>query len=241
MVMADLEFANFINTTLLKQGAMIEASKHMNLPAIRRIIPCFSIIDPYVQAVVLQSVINLPSHEVDAIKTESSEMIGLASDSEDEWVRRKAAEFRNFPELIVDDAIAEFDFSGVFPDKPTGLLTFQRGSSAQRNRVHFTLAVSEMAPSNLLPPVTWPQLPLPQPSATEWPQPKPAMIQGSTVDMQKERGRESEKEREKEKERNKSSKGRFCRWRNCRRKRRRDIAPISTRDREAIESKRSNS
>jgi hypothetical protein len=68
--MADLEFANFINTALLNQGATVEASKHMNLTAIRRNIHCFSIIDPSVQAILLQSVITLPSHEFEAIKTE---------------------------------------------------------------------------------------------------------------------------------------------------------------------------
>jgi hypothetical protein len=79
-----MEFANFIYTALLKQGATIEASKHMNGAGIHRIMNCFSIIDPYVQAVLLQSVINLPSHEFEVIKTEYSELIGLASDSEDE-------------------------------------------------------------------------------------------------------------------------------------------------------------
>jgi hypothetical protein len=119
-----MEFANFINTALLKQDATIEASKHMNGAGIRRIINCFSIIDPYVQAVLLQSVITLPSHEFEAIKTEYSELIGLVSDSEDEWVRRKAAKFRNFPELTVDDDVAEFDFSEVFREKATGRRLF---------------------------------------------------------------------------------------------------------------------
>jgi hypothetical protein len=53
--------------------------------------------------------------------------------------------------------------------------------------MYFTLAVPEMAPNDLLSPVTRPQALRPQPAPTERPQPKRAMIQRSVVDMERER------------------------------------------------------
>jgi hypothetical protein len=197
--MADQDFASFINTNLLKPGATIEASKHMNHNGIHRILGSFSIIDPYVQAVLLQSVINIPLHEFELIQNEYSQLIDLASNSEDEWVRRKASEFRNYPHLTVDEDISEFDFSGVFDENPTSSATFQRTPSAQRNPVHFQLLMPMRTPSDQLPPLQRPTAPRAQPLPVERLQPKAVAIQKPISEKEREKERERERERKKKK------------------------------------------
>jgi hypothetical protein len=161
--MGDPVFATRLNTTLLKPGATMEASKYMT-SSIRKILESFTLIDPYVQAVLLQSVIHISASDFDGIRPEYSELIVLARDSEDEWVRRKAAEFQHFPQLTIDEDITEFDFSGVFSEKPMALPTISPAASGHRDAVHFTLRQMVKRPSDGLPPPKLaPQAPAPRP------------------------------------------------------------------------------
>jgi hypothetical protein len=116
--MDDTGFAVWLNARLQKPGATIEASEYMTGPTIRKIIAWFSLIDPYVQAVVIQSVIALSPTEFSLIQNDYSDLIRLASHSEDDRVRKKAAEFRDFPRLTFDEESPEFNFTNRFDDQP---------------------------------------------------------------------------------------------------------------------------
>jgi hypothetical protein len=203
--MGDPTYANSINETLLKPGTTRKASEYMTADRISRILESFPLMDPYVQAVLLQSVVHISSDEFHAIRPEYSKLIDIASDSRDQWVRRKAAEFRTFPRLTVDDDISEFDFSGVFDDTQSILPTFQRDSPEQRGPVHFSMVRPVKAPSDELPPIPRPMAPralVPPPERLP-PRPIPAPRAMPERDVERNREREKEREREREMKKNK--------------------------------------
>jgi hypothetical protein len=152
--MSDTDFANMLNATLLKPGATMEAFRHMTGATIHRVIASFPLLDPYVQGIMLQSVINLSLPEFDAIQGGYSELIRLARQAEDEWVRRKAAEFQNFPQLTIDEEVTELDFPGVFDDQP---MVVPAAAPADPEEMHFTWREDVKPPSSELPPPRMPQ------------------------------------------------------------------------------------
>jgi hypothetical protein len=87
--------------------------KFMTLLHLPKILEAFDFVDPYVQAVLPQSVILLPTEKFRAIEHEYAQLVELSATSPDEGVRRKAAEFGHYPKLTIDRDIADFDFSGV--------------------------------------------------------------------------------------------------------------------------------
>jgi hypothetical protein len=89
----------------------------------------------------------------------------MTSESEDEWVRGKSAEFEHFPLLTIDSDITEFDFSGVFDERPT----VQCSQTRQLEATHFTLIEPVGPPSASLPPPSLPQqgAPAPRPAPVE--------------------------------------------------------------------------
>jgi hypothetical protein len=159
--MIDTDFANSLNAALLKPGATMEASQYLTGSIIHRVIASFPVLDPYVQAVLLQSVLNLPAPQFDAIHNEYFDLIRLARDSEDEWVRQKANEFQNYPSLTIDHEGPKFEFRGGFDDQPM-IVPPDRQTSL--DEVHFTLNEDVKPPSSELPaPRILPKLPPPAP------------------------------------------------------------------------------
>lgn len=89
---------------LLRPNATLEANKQL-LQNIDQIKENFNLYDPYIQAVLIQSVINLSASDFDKISKDYFELIKIAKDSQDEWVRRKAFEFSEYPKIKIEDDI----------------------------------------------------------------------------------------------------------------------------------------
>jgi hypothetical protein len=165
-----IDFAHTLNKALLKQGATNEAAKFMTPLQIPKVLEAFDFVDPYVQAVLLQSVILLSMAEFRAIAHDYTELVDRSATSPDEWVRRKAAEFRNYPELAIDPDVADFDFSCVAGQEQAVLRPVQRTKSKMHDPIHFSLREEVRPPSQSLPP---PKLPQPQQAAPKQPQVQP--------------------------------------------------------------------
>jgi hypothetical protein len=199
--MSDLDFIERINTTLRKPGATIEASQYLSRDKIHRIIEIFSQIDPYVQGVLLQSVINLSSDGFESIEKEYLELLSLARDISDEWVHRKAKEFERFPVLTIDEEITELKFSGLFEDYPTALNISEDTEPEIR---HFSWKDEVKPPSYELPPPRLPQksgpktAPLPLSTSTSIPRSRPSSTFPFPPSSSAITGKEKEKEKEKE-------------------------------------------
>lgn len=67
----------------------------------------FNSFDPYVQAILIQSVINFSATEFEKISKDYFELISIAKDSPSEWVRRKAFEFSEYPKIKIDEDIQD--------------------------------------------------------------------------------------------------------------------------------------
>jgi hypothetical protein len=146
--MPDLNFVDRLNAILRKPGATIEASRYISPDRVHRIVETFPSLDPYVQGVILQSVIALTPDDFGAIRNEYLELLAVTRESQDDWVRRKAGEFENCPELSIDDDITELDFSGLSDDRPTALLI---GEDDQPESRHFSWKEVVRPPSTELP------------------------------------------------------------------------------------------
>lgn len=168
-----IDFAHTLNKALLKQGATNEAAKYMTPLLIPKVLEAFEFVDPYVQAVLLQSVILLSMADFRAIAHEYTELVDRSATSPDEWVRRKAAEFRSYPELTIDPDIADFDFSCVAGQEQAVLRPLQRAKSKAHDPIHFSLREEVKPPSQSLPP---PKLPQPQQAAPRQAQAQPTNL-----------------------------------------------------------------
>lgn len=99
--------------SLMRLNATIEAKKQL-IQNIGQIKVNFKLYDPYIQAVLIQSVVNLTEPEFGKISNDFHEIIDIAKDSPNEWVRRKAFEFSDFPKIKIDTDINDnFDISSL--------------------------------------------------------------------------------------------------------------------------------
>lgn len=96
---------------LIRENATLEAKKQL-LQNIGQIKKFFNEYDPYIQAILIQSVINISEDEFSKIASEYHELIDMAKQSSNEWVKRKADEFSDFPKIKIDEDIHnDFDIS----------------------------------------------------------------------------------------------------------------------------------
>jgi hypothetical protein len=156
--MGEESFASFLNSSFWKADATQEASRYMTSQYIQKIKDCFHLIDPYVQAILLQSVINLTTSQFERIATDHHELCAMCATSEDEWVRRTALAFSEYPKLTVGDDILEFDFQFLSDPKPSPVSNVRRAASRSHvESPHFHLNEPVVPPSQRLPPPRLPQ------------------------------------------------------------------------------------
>ena len=105
-------YANSLNKTLLRVEATEDARNQLMKSKMKLLKEAFPYIDPYVQCVILQSVIYLNKNQFNDIKNDYFLLIESVKNSSDEWVRRKAFEFSEYPTIQTDQDINEsFDMS----------------------------------------------------------------------------------------------------------------------------------
>ena len=100
------EFARQQNRLLMNSNKTLDAYKLLIDPnKLDKIKASFDFIDPYCQAVLIQSVINLDSRQFSSIEQKYREIIAKGLQSPDEWVKRTAHRFSEFPKIITDEDI----------------------------------------------------------------------------------------------------------------------------------------
>ena len=147
------EYAVKLNNRLLKEGATDDEATRVMLQSSEKVRDAFRRLDPYVQAILIQSVFRLSPSEFGRIEPSYREIIDIAMKSNDEWVKRKAQEFQNFPKItpLNDGAI---DFSVIGDPNPNAIRTIHRTQSKSREQRPFKLKKEVDPPSKSLgPPV----------------------------------------------------------------------------------------
>ena len=84
--------------SLLRVDVILEAKKQL-IQNIGSILENFNNIDPYVQGVLILGAINLSPSEFRNISSEYGRLIDKAKSSDDEWVRRIANEYSQYPNI----------------------------------------------------------------------------------------------------------------------------------------------
>ena len=152
-MLADEGWAIGLNNSILKEGATEDAAKAL-VSSIKNIRDSFALLDPYVQAVLIQSVFMLSPTDFSKIEAEYREIIELGMTSSDEWVKRKAQEFQHYPKITPPSDLDVIDFSPLSDSKPNAIKTLQRTQSKRCDATHFKLKVEVRPPSAGLPPPT---------------------------------------------------------------------------------------
>lgn len=150
--MADDKFARTVNNHLYKIGATKDATQFMIPEKIEKIRDSFDFLDPYVQAILIQSVVNLESRDFDRIADVYKEIIAAGMKSVHDWVRRKAIEFSTFPEFnLGDQLVDDIDLSKLNDSRQNAIRGLKRTQSRQHDTMHFRLDEPVSAPSGRLP------------------------------------------------------------------------------------------
>ncbi|KAH0793648.1 hypothetical protein GPJ56_002369 [Histomonas meleagridis] len=109
----DQSYADTLNKLIRRPGASDQAAKTLSPNSIQRVIDNFHLLDPYIQAIIVQSVINLKIEEFNKIAEPYAQLIELANQSENEWVKRTAFQFKDYPIITPCDDINTFDLSAI--------------------------------------------------------------------------------------------------------------------------------
>lgn len=150
--MADDRFAAELNSTLFKRGATSEAVQYMNRENIQKIRDSFTLLDPHVQAVIVQSVIWLSTPQFEEISDVYKEIIAIALRSPYDWPKKVATEFAEFPSFNVDQHFAdEFNLASLHDPRQNAIRPMKRTQSKQHDTTHFRLEHRVTAPSDALP------------------------------------------------------------------------------------------
>lgn len=106
----DQSFVQQISNNLGKLGSTKNGASYLCPKEIGRVSKIFKYLDPYVQAVLLQSVVYVPNYEnsPDIIKGYKS-LIDQGLQSSDEWVLSTSRAFQNYPQITyeIDPEILE--------------------------------------------------------------------------------------------------------------------------------------
>ena len=145
----DQSYADTLNKLIRRPGASDSASKVLNLNTIQRVFDNFHLLDPYIQAIIVQSVINLTNEEFKKISEPYSKLIELANQSENEWVKRTAFQFKNYPTITPCEDMNTFDLSAI--DVP------QSHNQNNPQVHHFVSNMVVKPPSESLPPPKLPE------------------------------------------------------------------------------------
>ena len=101
------EFQQRLNNDLFKSGSSEEASLYLTKDKIKNVSVIFPNLDPYIQGVLLQSVVFLPQFpsedtEGSIVREYYFQMIKMGLESSDEWVRNIAELYQNYPNFSYD-------------------------------------------------------------------------------------------------------------------------------------------
>ncbi|OHS92765.1 hypothetical protein TRFO_12321 [Tritrichomonas foetus] len=105
MEYSDAKYARQVNSVLHRIGATEEAKKQMIPENMKTIIDEFEFIDPYVQCVLIQSVLNMSLEQFNTIKDEYAEIIRKAKMSDNKWSNQIASMFDSYPDIKFDQDI----------------------------------------------------------------------------------------------------------------------------------------
>ena len=133
--------SNNLNEQLMKSTSFELASKKINsIDGIKEILLFFKDLDPYVQCIILQSVLFLSSIEFENIKEYYLNLINIANQSTDEWVRQFSIIFKNYPNINIPDEIPLFEgnLNEIIFNDP-----FQKPINNINDKKHFNLKENE--------------------------------------------------------------------------------------------------
>jgi len=103
-----------LNESLMKKNSAENAAKIIKVAdKIQEILQIFWEIDPYVQCVLISSVVELKSSEFESIEPYYRNLIHLAQQSSDEWVKQISSVFRDYPSISQIDSFPNFSPKSV--------------------------------------------------------------------------------------------------------------------------------
>lgn len=115
-------YARQLNNVFFRIGATEEARKQMIPQNMEKMKKEFQFMLPYVQAVLLQSVIYLTEEQFNSIENDYRELIIQGQSSEDGWVKLISSKFENYPKLGNSDSeysqkedSDQMNYSGLTP------------------------------------------------------------------------------------------------------------------------------
>lgn len=97
--MIDQAYATSLNSSLIKAGAAEEASNQLRPNNMQRLVDNFSRFDPYVQAILIQSVVFLSDQQYSQISEDYQKLIEFGKASTNDWLKRTATRFENYPNI----------------------------------------------------------------------------------------------------------------------------------------------
>lgn len=122
MITNNSSYARQLNNIFFRVGATEEAKRQMIPENMEKMKKEFQFVLPYVQGVLLQSVIYLTDEEFSAIEEDYRELIAQAQSSDDEWVKIISSKFENYPKLSsgisqvgLNEEYDQYDYSGLTP------------------------------------------------------------------------------------------------------------------------------
>lgn len=141
-------YAEKLNKLIRRTGVSETIANNILKTGFQNLINCFDDLDPYIQAMSIQCVINLKTDEFNKIKDKYREIIELGSKSENEWVQRSAYMFKDYPNIRQCDDFHDFDLSVLESDK---------NENDANEKKHFNLDLVVKPPSSSLPPPKLPE------------------------------------------------------------------------------------
>lgn len=118
----DAIYARQLNNVFFRIGATEEAWKQMIPENMDKMKKEFRFMHPYVQAILLQSVIYLSEEQFSSIENDYHELIVQGQSSDDDWVKFICSKFENYPKLSNAESSqnenedqGQFDYSGLTP------------------------------------------------------------------------------------------------------------------------------
>lgn len=158
------DYAAKLNKLIRRPGTSDSIKRHMlsSDGGIQKLIENFDFLDPYIQALSIQCVVNMSESEFRSIERKYAELIALGSRSDSEWVQKSAAMFAHYPAIEPCDDMRSIDLS---------VLEHSDGAGAHSGGKHFSSDRIVRAPSELLPPPKLPERRAQDPVRAERPRP----------------------------------------------------------------------
>lgn len=111
----NLSFAKRFNSIYIAKSTTEDIKKQIKPENMEDIKHAFPLMEPYVQASILQSVIYLTEEQFENIKYDYKELIELGRTSSDGWVIQLSSLFQDYPNFNSIEGSSKIDFNSLSP------------------------------------------------------------------------------------------------------------------------------